>query len=35
LEPLEQIDNDYTDEERAAMGPLLAMGIGLALRCAA
>lgn len=35
MQPLERIKHDFSDEERERMGPILATGIGLALRCAA
>jgi len=35
MQPFEKIQCDLSDEEREHMGPVLATGIGLALRCAA
>jgi type IV pilus assembly protein PilM len=35
MQPLERIKNNYDDSEKKRMGPMLATGIGLALRCAA
>jgi len=35
MQPLERIKHDYEDADRDRMGPILATGIGLALRCAA
>jgi type IV pilus assembly protein PilM len=35
MQPFERIQCDLSDEEREHLGPILATGIGLALRCAA